>query len=229
MAACRSKPLSTTQKRKEEWQVTHSNTRKTINYVVLRTEGRVRVLLWLVANVGNDLFSSLHHCWGDREIYSDTWHGSVSYGTMITVAEFRRNLLPKEDKMKKNNRFNLEFLSFLSTILKEDMLRKQNTAAQNLKIDQSIKNTVFAQTATCGHQSAGIKPSGRLNDGLKHTDGRQVNSAAEDVGTRGGGGGKRFWRAQPAVCILFFPIRPHYACRHIPLQAPSNKNNLVRN
>lgn len=26
-----------------------------------------------------------------------------------------------------------------------------------------------------------------------------------------------------------FPSGPHYACRHIPLQAKSNKNNLVRN
>lgn len=26
-----------------------------------------------------------------------------------------------------------------------------------------------------------------------------------------------------------FPIRPYYACRHIPLQAESNKNNAGRN
>lgn len=37
------------------------------------------------------------------------------------------------------------------------------------------------------------------------------------------------WRAQPAVCIPPFPNGPHYACRHIPLQAESYKNNLGRN
>lgn len=50
----------------------------------------------------------------------------------------------------------------------------------------------------------------------------------EDDTLRAGRGGEEL-RAQPAVLILPSPIRPHYACRIIPLQAQSNKNNLGRN